>query len=63
MDIPIQKLAALLTDGAWSMVRRNSGVSSLVTNDMNTKNRYLIIRHCFIHQHNLCEVPQHKECF
>jgi len=34
MDIPIQKLFGLLTDGAWSMVGRNSGVSSLVTNDM-----------------------------
>jgi hypothetical protein len=34
LHIPIQKLSGLVMDGAPSMTGRNSGISSLITNDM-----------------------------
>jgi hypothetical protein len=55
VDIPIQKLAGLEPDGAPSMVVRNHGVSSLVTNDVKNKRICdLIVYRCLIHQENLC---------
>jgi len=43
VDIPVQKLAGLVMDGA---LRKTSGVSWLVTNDVNnTTDRDWIIRH------------------
>jgi hypothetical protein len=37
LDIPTQKAARLVTDGTPNMVRRNSDVSSLITNDVKSR--------------------------
>jgi len=50
LNVPIEILAGMVKNAVPSTVRRNSGVSSLITNDVkNTKNRNLIICHCLIH--------------
>jgi hypothetical protein len=55
LNIQMQKLIGLMTHTAPSMVGRNSGVSSFITNDVkSTTNRDLIIRRCLIHQRDLC---------
>jgi hypothetical protein len=52
LDIPIHKWAELVTNGAPSTSRKNSDMSSLVTNDMkNTTEGYLIICHYMIHEY------------
>jgi hypothetical protein len=49
-DIPVQNLAGLVTYGAPSLAGRNSGVSSLITNDgKNTTDSDFKIRHLLIH--------------
>jgi hypothetical protein len=51
----IQKLDALVTDGASCMARRNSGVSYVFTNDVkNAMDRVLILSHSLIHQRSPC---------
>jgi hypothetical protein len=54
LDI-IQKLDRLVTDGAPRMARCNSGLLSLLTDDVKyTIDRDLMISHCLIHQDSLC---------
>jgi hypothetical protein len=55
LNIPIQKVAGVVTDGAPSIAGKNSGLSSLVTKDVkNTTGHDLFLNHCLIHQENLC---------
>jgi hypothetical protein len=55
LDIPTQKVAELVRDGARSIVGGNSDVSSPIFNDVkNITNRYVKTHHCFIHNENLC---------
>jgi hypothetical protein len=55
LNIPIQKLVGVVTDGAPSMAGKNSGLSSLIAKDVkNTACRDLFVYHCLIHQENLC---------
>jgi hypothetical protein len=55
LNIQIQKLVGVLTDGAPSMSGNNSGLSSLITKDVkNTTSSDLFVYHCLIHQENLC---------
>jgi hypothetical protein len=51
LNIPVQKLFGVVTDGALSMVGKNSGLSSLITKDVkNATGRDLFVYHCLIHQ-------------
>jgi hypothetical protein len=53
-SIPIQKLVGVVTDGTPSVAGKNSGLSSLVTEDVkNTTGRDLFVYHCLIHQENV----------
>jgi hypothetical protein len=55
LNIPIQKLFEVVTDGAPSMAGKNGGLPSLITKDVkNTTGRDLFAYHCLIHQENLC---------
>jgi hypothetical protein len=45
-DISIQKLTAVMTGGEPSMVGRNSGVSSVITNDVKRTSKGTNIRQC-----------------
>jgi hypothetical protein len=50
LNIPIQKLVGVVTDGAPSKAGKNIGLSSLITKDVKNTFAY----HCLIHQENLC---------
>jgi hypothetical protein len=55
LNIPIQKLLGVVTDGTPSMAGKNIGLSSLITKDVkNTTGRDLFVYNCLIHQENLC---------
>jgi hypothetical protein len=55
LNIPVQKLFGVVTDGAPSMAGKNSGLSSLITKDVkNATDRDWFLYHCLIHQKNLC---------
>jgi hypothetical protein len=55
LDISVQKTAGLISDEAPSMAAGNSGVYSLITNDIkNTAARDLIICHSLTHQDRIC---------
>jgi hypothetical protein len=55
LNIPIQKLVGVVTDGAPSMAGKNSGMSLLITKDVkNTTGRDLFLYHCLMHQENPC---------
>jgi hypothetical protein len=57
LNIRIQKLVGVVTDGAPSMAGKNSGLSSLITKDVkNTTGRDLFVYHCLLHQGNLCAI-------
>jgi hypothetical protein len=58
LDVPTYEQAGLVTTGAPNMAKRNGCASPTVTDEMkNTSDRNLIIRHCLIHQENLCAKP------
>jgi hypothetical protein len=56
VDISTRKLNGLLTDGEPSMIRKNSNVPSITIDIKKKPYRDLIIRHCLIHQENLCAI-------
>jgi hypothetical protein len=55
LNILIWKLFGFVTDGAPSMAGNNSGLSSLITKDVeNTTGCNLFVCHCLIRQENMC---------
>jgi hypothetical protein len=51
LNIPVQKLVAVVTGGAPSMAGKNGDLSSLIAKDVkNTTGRDLFVYHCLIHQ-------------
>jgi hypothetical protein len=55
LNIPVEKLIGVIMDGASSIAKKNSGLSSHIINDVeNTEGCNLFVYHCLIHPENLC---------